>query len=217
VDALSKDKEAALREKDAALKDKQALYLTCKQQEDQVSRLNQQMRSLQLRDDAAQDGRARVEAQGEGGGGGAVAAGGRGRGPAGTGAAGGGSIGAEDEDILQSVIAQRTRRRTLLDSTAKPAPALASTYVAGGDAKGHVSSGAGAEATAGGISSMEIDSMQVRSGVQAVSHTLPIAPLLSTCLSLDLLRMWTPLRIAMACHLSPLHTHSGDRFRTRRL
>jgi chromosome segregation ATPase len=183
VDALSKDKEAALREKDAALKDKQTLHLTCKQQEDQVSRLTQQVRSLQLRQNAAQDGRDSVDAQGEYAGGGEVPAGGRGGGAAGRGGgAGGASVGGEDEDILQSVIAQRTRRRTLLDSTTKPAPApapapaaIASTWVPV-DGSGHASSGAGAEVPAGAMGNVEADSMQVRADVSARTLACSLRP-----------------------------------------
>ena len=101
VDSLTKDKEMVLKDRDEAVKERQALYVTNKQREDEVGRLMEQLRQLQFRQPAEDGPRPdRIPASG-----GWAREGGVGDvGLGGTGMDGG-------EDVLQSVIAQRTRRR----------------------------------------------------------------------------------------------------------
>ena len=100
VDALTKDKEAALRERDEATKERHALYAASKQRQDEVARLSEQLRSLQLQLHSDDDGRGGAHGRG-----GHVQASGEWAQEAGSGGL------EEGEDVLESVIAQRTRRR----------------------------------------------------------------------------------------------------------
>ena len=123
VDSLTKDKESVIQERDAALQDKQMLYMTNKQHEDEVARLMQEMRALSV---GAMAGAAGTATVGDG-----------------AGAAGAGAAVGAGGDILQSVMAQRTRRRTLLDSVSRPAPAEAVRgHDDGGDLADDVDAGA---------------------------------------------------------------------------
>ncbi len=100
VDALTKEKEAALRERDEATKERHALNAANKQRQDEVARLSEQLRSLQVQQHSDDDGRGGERARG----GRVQASGGWSQ------EAGAGGL-EEGEDVLESVIAQRTRRR----------------------------------------------------------------------------------------------------------
>jgi hypothetical protein len=125
VDTLTKDKESAIKDKNAALKEKQALLISNMQRDDELTRLTEQIRALQLQqsaDDVTSNRRGWVTDLVKAGGG---------TGEGDVARSGGVGTGGNGEDILQSVIAQRTRRRTFLDSATKTEEAEAVNVLAG--------------------------------------------------------------------------------------